>query len=233
MSNKNIESCNKLFKLVEEMEIRLQDEPVILDTEELLFQELEKTSTAVEELALLANQSDDFTQLLVSKNLTTIREKIKSLYGRIHNLAVEGEFMLLRVEALLLGKALMKGNHENVVGQLDELKSHLVILKHNFRSSLRNQIVQNTAEKFLASAPGIEHDDTGMRTAAVRALEGKMQAFSKGELFDDEALGMIAEILEEADERAPDQRRLYIEKEIRCAFATEPLLLEALLAMDL
>ena len=231
MSNCNLEACNKLIRIVEEIEARLKEEPVILDTEELLFQELESTSQAVEELQKLLNQADDFTQLLISKNLMLLREKIKTLYGRVHNLAVEGEFLLLKVEALLLGKALLKGNQQNIEGQFHELKSHLVVLKNNFRSSLRNQLLQNTAERFLDQVPKLEKE-SGCKEA-VQSLENKLQKLWKEDLFDDESLQLIAEILEEADQRAGPFRRYYLETEIQRVFQGEPEIIDALLSMNL
>lgn len=232
MTRKNIETCNKLVKLVEEMETRLDDEPVILDTEEILFQELENTSQALEELQELASQADDFTQLLIAKNAAVLKEKIQKLYGRIHNLAVDGEFMLLRVEALLLGRALIKENEQNINSQLDELKGHLILLKNNFRSSLRNQLVQNTAEQFLEKVPDFENEKTTCN-AAVKSLENKMQRLLKEDLFDHETLKLIAEILEEADELSFDQRGQFIDKQIKNIFAHDPEIAEALLSMDL
>jgi RNase P/RNase MRP subunit p29 len=232
MTRENIENCNKLVKFIEEMETRLDDEPVILDTEEILFQELEKTSQAIEELQQLTSHADDFTQLLVSKNVAVLKERIQKLYGRIHNLAVDGEFMLLRVEALLLGRALLKENRQDIDGQLDELQGHLVLLKNNFRSSLRNQLVQDTAEQFLAKVPALENEKT-TRSAAIKSLENKMQKLLKEDLFDNETLGLIAEILEEADARNIGQRREFIDEQIKDIFSHDPEIAEALLSMDL
>lgn len=232
MINSNLDACNKLVKLVEEIEERLKNEPIILDTEELLFQELEKTAAAVEELEGLVSQTDEFTKYLISKNLILLREKIRSLYGHVHNMAVDGEFMLLKVEALLLGKALLKGNQQNIDGQIDELKSHLIILKNNFRSSLRNQFVQDTAERFLAKVPSIGHKNP-VCSDAVRVLENKLQKLWKDDLFNHDTLALIAEILEEADNRLPSQRREYLEDEIKRSFEKEPEIADVLLSMDL
>lgn len=230
MSNRHLETCNKLVRLVEEMEAQLEHEPVILDTEELLFQELKKTSQAIEELSEKSKQEDDFTQLIVSKDVAILREKIKSLYGRVHDLAVDGEFHLLKVEALLLGRALMKGNQENVNGEIGELKSHLKILKYNFRSSMRNQLVQDTAERFLASVPSLTLSKQKC-SLAVRELEGKLLALTKQNLFDPSELGLIAEILEEADQRSPAMRSSFIQSEVFSIFGERPDISDALIAM--
>lgn len=232
MTNRNLENSHQLLQLVEAMEKDLMEEPVILETEEILFQELEKISHAVEELSHIAEQTDDFTRLVVSKNVVVLREKIRSLYGKIHNLAVDGEFHLLKVEALLLGRSLVKGNERNATGELDEMQSHLSSLKHNFRSSMRNQMVQDTAERFLEVVPQLKKCQNSCE-ATVSLLEEKLHTLSKEDLFDDDSLRAIATLLEEADERSPGLRRAFIESEIQALFGYNPEMVEALLSMNL
>jgi hypothetical protein len=237
MNTKNktniIEVCNKLSQRINDFELNLKNDIVIMETEGYLFKELEETAHTLNILSEEAENSDDFTKALLSKDLHSLKERIQSLFGQVHDLAVDGEFHLLKTEALVLGKTLAKNKEqEEIEERQDELDHHLKDLKRNYRSSLKNQLIQIITEKFLTKMSGIKQG-TDLCNVTISELENAMKKICEEEdpSLTPEVIDQLAGFFEEAERRYgknPWQMRQYIENAIKQTFIYDSELIETL-----
>lgn len=228
-----IEICNKLSQKINDFELNLKNDIVIMETEGYLFKELEETAHTLSVLSEEAENADDFTKALLSRDLITLKERIQSLFGQVHELAVDGEFHLLKAEALVLGKSLAKNKEkEEVDERQDELNDHLKDLKRNYRSSLKNQLIQIITEKFLNKMSGITQG-TDLCSATVSELENALKGVCEESetSLTPEVIDQLAGFFEEADRRYgknPWQMGQYVRNAIKQTFIYDLELIETL-----
>lgn len=107
------------------IEARLK-EPASTQTCQDLFQELEITSTIIENAReKVPSLTDQFSQTQVSSRLQEAEEKIVCLYGRITDLSIDSEISSLQEEAKQLEDSIQRADVKEMSMQVDNLKEHI------------------------------------------------------------------------------------------------------------
>jgi hypothetical protein len=193
-------SCQELYtqvRMIEETLAQPQVEPEVLEE---LFQQLDEVHASIGCLQSQAQTVDVFAKGLL-KGLNALREQVVELYGRVHTLSVDREFLKIQEETLHLSLPLQSGDIQALAKEVDQLREHINFLNQTERSSLQNQQVVALATLFLEKVDAVLAGK--MSPDALAVLLNYLRSAFK-EIFDRQALTpevmeQIMELIEVAD----------------------------------